>query len=681
VKTLAHQFHLTDDIPIAFFLYNRDYAVIDCNRAAVNIFARDKGRNLELVRAYLISHARYIYPNYKTDEAFTEQVIRGACKQALKEGLFQFEHTFLTLSGATIPCEVTIVPVRLDDGQGYIHYLRELHDHQRVQEEMRRREAAEEANRAKSRFLARMSHEIRTPMHAVLGIAELLMQRDDLPPEIFDALTQINSSSSLLIATLDDILDLAKVEAGKLEIMAVPFETTRLIIDTVQLNQVHKNTKDLDFNISVDAKLPRRLIGDALRIRQIINNLLSNAFKYTRSGSVTLAFKYDKNKDEPAFCFSVKDTGQGMTFEQQSRLFDTEFTRFNAQANQHIAGSGLGMSVVKQLLVLMDGEVTVESEPNTGTEITVSIPMQAESNEILGAELAENLQDPSGYRYLHKQLPPTKKPEKIDRSPMPYGKVLVVDDVESNIYVAQGILEHYEINVDTAVNGIEAVEKIKTGAVYDIIFMDQMMPEMDGDEATKIIRESGYVHPVIALTANIVDKKDHEFTEKGYDGFIGKPIEIEQIERSLKRYIRDKYASTLFAPVPVTKPVVLIIDDAPAALTLLNDILKPYYRVLAARSGQAGLAVMEKQKVDLVLLDITMPGLSGFDVLERLSEAAMKVPVILVSASEQPQDQIRGMLLGAVDFLRKPFDKQTVLKRVKLHVGSGDLPPPGKEIK
>jgi CheY-like chemotaxis protein len=327
------------------------------------------------------------------------------------------------------------------------------------------------------------------------------------------------------------------------------------------------------------------------------------------------------------------------------------------------------MSVVKQLLLLMNGVVTIHSSINEGTQITICIPQQPDGEAVLGAEMVNKLKDPSNFRSLRRELPAAKKQELLDRSPMPYGKVLVVDDVESNIFVAQGVLEYYEIKVDTAVNGVEAVEKIKSGAVYDIIFMDQMMPEMDGDEATKIIRSMGYTHPIITLTANVVDKKEKEFTEKGYTGFLRKPIEIEHMEQNLKKYIRDKHAAAMFAAVPVAKPVVLIIDDAPAALTLFNKMLKPYYRVLAARSGQAGLAVLEKQKVDLILLDITMPGLSGFDVLHKLNEASMKIPVILVSASEHPQDQIKGMELGAVDFLRKPFDKQTVLQRVKLHVG------------
>jgi CheY-like chemotaxis protein len=664
---MTHQIHIMDDLPLAFFVFNQDYEVIDCNRAAVDLFAKDKGRSFELVRTYLISHARYIYPNYELDNDFTEQIIRESCNQALEAGVFRFEHTYSTLSGEALLCEVTIVPVKLDDGQGYVHYLRDLNDNHRIQAEIRRREAAEEESRAKSRFLARMSHEIRTPMHAVLGISELLVQNKDLPLEVYEALMRINSSSGLLMATLDDILDLAKVEAGKLEILRVPYETARLISDTVRLNHVHGRNKNLKFVIKVDDNLPCRFIGDELRIKQILNNLLSNAFKYTQSGSVTLSFGIQQNNSgEPCFHFMVEDTGLGLTPKQKEILFDSEFTRFNVQGNPEIIGSGLGMSVVKQLLTLMNGVIYVKSEPNGGTQITVYIPQKIDSEETLGAERAEALEDPKIHQVSDADPSSVVSQTAVDRSPMPYGRVLVVDDVESNVYVAQGILEHYEIGVDTAYNGKEAVEKIANGAVYDMVLMDYMMPGMDGEEATKKIRGLGYTHPIVALTADVLGKTEAFYTERGFDGFLGKPIDMDHMEQYLTYYIRDKYATE-----SLEKPCVLVIDDSPATLTMLNELLRSSYRVLAARDGQTGLLILKEQKVDLILLDIAMPGLSGFDVLKQLRKDNNQIPVIIITASEQPKDQVKGMALGAVDFLRKPFNKQTVLRRVKLQLGAG----------
>jgi len=657
--------NMTDDLPLAYFLYNRDYEVVDCNREAVNIFARDKGRSFELVRTYLISHARYIYPNYESDKEFTEQVIRESCKQALQEGVFRFEHTYYTLSGDAIPCEVTILPVQLGDGQGYVHYLRDLHDNQRIQSEIRRREIAEEENRAKSRFLARMSHEIRTPMHAVLGIVELLLQKEDLPADVYESMARIHASSGLLMSTLDDILDLAKVEAGKLEIVRVPYETARLISDTVRLNQVHGMNKGLSFDIKVDENLPQRLIGDELRIKQILNNLLSNAFKYTQSGAVSLSVGMEKDRNgDPCISFVVGDTGRGLTKEQKDRLFDSEFTRFGVQGIEGASGSGLGMSVVNQLITLMNGTISAESELEKGTRITVRIPQPLDGAETVGKEKADKMQSmtlacPGGIASTA-----SPQPQSVDRLPMPYGRVLVVDDVESNVYVVQGILEHYEIGVDTAQNGMEAVEKIANGCSYDIIFMDQMMPEMNGEEATRRIRDMGYTQPIIALTADVVGKDEQVFIDMGFDGLVGKPIDLENIERYLTYYIRDKYMSST-----VVKPVILAIDDSPAALTMFSEILRSDYRVLAARTGKTGLAILEKYKVDLILLDIAMPELSGFDVMKLLKEKGYEIPVIIVTASDVARHQVEGMVLGAVDFLRKPLEKQTVLQRVKLHLG------------
>jgi signal transduction histidine kinase/CheY-like chemotaxis protein len=651
---MTHQGHMTDYLPIAYFLFNHRYDVVDCNRAAVDIFAREVSNSFEIARLHLISRARYIYPGYESDKDFTEQVIQGACKQSLEKGHFHYEHTFMTLSGEAIPCEVTIIPVRMEDGQGYIHYLRDLHDNQRIKAEVRRREAAEEESHAKSRFVARMSHEIRTPIHAVLGIAELLLQKEDLPADIYESLTRINASSGLLMSILNDILDLAKVEAGKMEILYAPYDINRLVTNTAQLNRIHEN-EDLTFSVTVDGNIPRLLLGDEMRIRQILNNLLSNAFKYTQKGTVSLSAAVETGRDGgPILRFIVKDTGQGLTNEQQERLFESDFTRFNVQSNRNVIGSGLGMSVVKQLLTLMNGEIYIDSDPSAGTKITVFIPQLS----AVGMEAMVNAE--------------SDEPEPINRSPMPYGKVLVVDDVESNLFLAQGIFKSYELSVDTAQNGKEALDKIINGAVYDIIFMDYLMPDMNGIEAARAMRDLGYIHPIIALTANVTDQSEAIFASNGFDGFIGKPININHLDRYLTFLIRDKYAAAAFLDPStyLAKPVVLVVDDNPADLSMLSSILRPYYRVLSVRSGEIALDIMEKQKVDLVLLDVVMPELSGFDVQRRMKSNNLDIPVIMISASDKPEDQVKGMALGALDFLRKPLVPETVKQRVELHMGA-----------
>jgi len=401
----------------------------------------------------------------------------------------------------------------------------------------------------KSSFLANMSHEIRTPMNAVLGITEILLQNDTLSPGIRDALNEIHSSGDLLLSIINDILDLSKIEAGKLELSPHKYEVASLINDTVSLNMMRISGDQIEFVLFVDEKIPSTLFGDDLRIRQVLNNLLSNAFKYTKKGIVKLSIAVEAGYMETqrgapgesavqnvTLVFVVSDTGQGMTQEQVDKLFD-EYTRFNAKSNRMIEGTGLGMSITRNLVDMMKGEISVKSEVNHGTVFTLRLPQVLISADVLGKELAENLQN--FQLGVVKQI----RNAQIVFEPMPYGSVLIVDDVESNLYVAQGLLAPYGLSTETAASGFEAIDKIKKGSVYDIVFMDHMMPKMDGIEATKQLRELGYTRPIIALTANAVTGQADVFMSNGFDGFISKPIDMRHLNAALKKYVRDAHSS------------------------------------------------------------------------------------------------------------------------------------------
>ena len=388
------------------------------------------------------------------------------------------------------------------------------------------------ANQAKTRFLARMSHEIRTPMNSVLGIAELQLQKDTHSTDTEEAFTRIYDSSNLLLTIINDILDLSKVEAGKMEIIAIDYETASMIIDSVQLNLMYIGSKRIKFHLDVDENLPAYLTGDELRVKQILNNLLSNAFKYTQEGSVTLSFAFDP--DSVAIMIKVTDTGQGMTKEQIASLEDGEFSRFNIEANRSIEGTGLGLNIVYQLVKMMGGDISVESAVGEGSTFTVRLPQKVKGDSVIGPETAKSIEN---FEDAQKQI---KRLSQIEREPMPYGRVLVVDDVESNLYVAKGFLMPYKLIVDTVDSGILAIEKIKSGEVYDIIFMDHMMPNLDGLETTKILREMEYTHPIIALTANAFSDMADMFMNNGFDAYASKPIVPSQMDKHLLRYIRDK---------------------------------------------------------------------------------------------------------------------------------------------
>ena len=402
-------------------------------------------------------------------------------------------------------------------------------------ERRKNHEAAEVASKAKSTFLANMSHEIRTPMNAILGITEILMQKDCVVKGCEEALEKIYNSSCLLLGIINDILDFSKIEAGKMEIRPANYMLASLINDTAHLNMMRIGDKNIDFVLEINPQLPANLIGDELRIKQILNNILSNAFKYTDSGQVTFSvdFSAAENERETVIIFKVQDTGYGMTKEQLDRLFE-EYTRFDNEMK--VEGTGLGLAITHNLMKLMNAEISVESEPKKGSVFTVSLPQKKVDEEVFGKEIAENL---TKFGFSDSKSG-RKKSSRILRDPMPYGKVLVVDDVETNHYVANGLMALYALNVDNAMSGKEAIRKVQEGNFYDIIFIDHMMPEMDGMETTEILREQGYTGTIVALTANAVAGQADIFLQNGFDEFISKPIDVRQLNMVLNKFVRDK---------------------------------------------------------------------------------------------------------------------------------------------
>jgi len=449
---------------------------------------------------------------------------------------------------------------------------------------------AEAANAAKSAFLAKVSHEIRTPMNAILGITEIQLQNESLSEEMQEALNRIYNSGYLLLGIINDILDLSKIEAGKLELTPVNYDVPSLINDTVHLNIMRFDSKPIVFDLSVDENVPLTLFGDELRIKQILNNLLSNAFKYTDSGKVSLSIAVEPSDKENKviLVFTISDTGQGMTTEQLNKLFD-EYTRFNLEANRTTEGTGLGMSITRRLVDLMNGNIIVESEQGKGSVFTVRLSQTVVDRGVLGKAVVENLM-----QFRLGKMSQMKKAPQIVREYMPYGKVLIVDDVETNLYVAKGLMSPYGLTIDTAGSGFEAIDKIKNGAVYDIIFMDHFMPKMDGIETEQKIRDLGYTQPIVALTANALTGQTEVFLASGFNGFISKPIDIHQLNAILNKMVRDKYPAetveaarqnknkmnkTADAPLPVNAELFKIFTrDAEKTLTLLENIHTNNYR-------------------------------------------------------------------------------------------------------
>gem|GEM_PF-707235 len=411
------------------------------------------------------------------------------------------------------------------------------------------RESAEAASKAKSAFLAMMSHEIRTPMNAIWGITEILMQSGTLPGETTEGLNRIHNSCAQLLGIINDILDFSKIEAGKLDVTPEVYHTASMLTDSARMNMMRIGDKSIEFNLHVDENVPTKLVGDELRIKQILSNILSNAFKYTDAGTVELSVSIEQPDNAEAgggqngngiiLVFAVKDTGCGMSNEQIEHLFE-EYSRFNKEHDGTIEGTGLGLSIVYRLINLMNGSIHVESKRGEGTLVRIRLPQERVDDAVFGKDLADNL------RQLRVDAANQKR-SAVVREKMPYGKVLIVDDMETNIYVAVRLMKPYGLQIDTVMSGREAIEKIEEGNVYHVIFMDHMMPEIDGIETTKRIRSLGYTPPVIALTANAVVGQSDMFLSNGFDAFVSKPIDIRQLDSVLNKFIRDRQSPEILA--------------------------------------------------------------------------------------------------------------------------------------
>lgn len=390
------------------------------------------------------------------------------------------------------------------------------------------KEDAERANEAKSSFLARMSHEIRTPINAVLGMNEMIL-RETESDNIREYALNIHGAGKTLLSIINDILDLSKIESSKMEIIENNYNLGSMLIDIENMISMRAEEKNLTLKIEADRKLPRNLYGDEMRIKQCIINLLTNSVKYTQEGSVTLKADYvDYKEDMVSLRITVADTGIGIREQELHMLFDP-FTRLDMMRNNSVEGTGLGLSITKRLIGMMNGELTVESEYGSGSTFSFVISQGVVGTEALGDYKAA-ADDAAGQS--------CDGDRKIFIAPR--ARILAVDDNRVNITVVKGLLKRLKVQFDSALSGQECLDKVRQKH-YDIIFLDHMMPEMDGMETLQNMRQmKEYMQNpsvVIALTANAIVGAKEEYIQAGFEDYLSKPIDLARLEELVCQYL------------------------------------------------------------------------------------------------------------------------------------------------
>ena len=382
------------------------------------------------------------------------------------------------------------------------------------------KDAAEKANKAKTEFLSSMSHEIRTPLNAIVGFSNMLLDNKSLPDSAKDEVNDIVMASDNLLEIVNGILDISKIEAGKLEIINTEYDFNKVAIELIALTRGRLGDKPIEFITKIDESVPKVLYGDASRLKQICVNILTNAVKYTKEGSITFSINSVVKNSVCRLIISVEDTGIGIKQENLNKLFN-KFERLDLKDNITIEGTGLGLAITKKLVDMMNGKIVVQSVFGKGSKFTVSIDQGIVKNPTIKVEVIDT---------THEKIEVKNK------------NVLVVDDNKINLKVAERLLQTYGVNVECVESGFICIDNLKSDKKYDLILMDDMMPRMSGVETLQKIKVEipEFDIPVIALTANALTGMREKYLADGFNDYLAKPINKDELNRVINEYLNKE---------------------------------------------------------------------------------------------------------------------------------------------
>jgi PAS domain S-box-containing protein len=631
-----------------------DTGIIDCNNAALAMLGcTDKSQVLSI-------HPAQLSPEFQPDGRKSAEKCLEMDQTARRLGVHHFEWMHRKKDGTDFPVEVTLTPVRLDGKDTLLVVWHDLTELNRAQEKLREaKEAAELATRSKSEFLANMSHEIRTPMTAILGYAGLLSDPKQSPEARVEYVGVIRRNGEHLLSIINDILDISKIDAGKMTMEWIPCSPMQIVAEVESLMRLRALEKGIGFGVEYHGRIPSAIRSDPTRLRQILLNLVGNAIKFTESGGVKIAVSMQDYGILTAVRFDVSDTGIGLTSEHQAALFEP-FGQADNSTTRRFGGTGLGLAICRRLTEMLGGTIGVVSEPGKGSTFTFTI------------DAATPVQPP--------EVAPARSADALATTPANgarrlTGRVLLAEDGQDNRRLATLYLEDAGLSVEAAVNGRIAVDKAvaaaQAGLPFDLVLMDMQMPELDGYGATREIRRHGLSElPIIAFTAHAMTGDRALCEEAGCDDFASKPIDRAVLMATIIRHLNRRRAarpqsglmltsnlshapSSTSSTAPADLPKARTLRSSRAQDPALRGVLAEYVADLPSQVAQLSSLLAEGNLSDLRSCVHQLRGSGGGYGFDEITALAAEAETAIISGAgiQQVKTGIQALieLIGTVE--------------------------------